>query len=340
MRSRIFQGKYGPMLIAEIGGNHEGNFAYAKTLTKLAISTGVDAIKFQLYTGDTLVSRMESPQRNEHFKKFELSKQQHLELARMVQDSGIKYMASVWDIDHFEWIDPFIPIYKIGSGDLTAYPMIRKIAAKGKPTILSTGLSTELEVLETIKFIQSCNPIYKSPEKLAILQCTSMYPIQHSDANLAVITKYKEITELTIGYSDHTIGTKAMLYAYALGAEIFEFHFTDTREGKHFRDHKVSLTPTEVKGFQEELILVKQLLGSPEKKPLPVEIENGHDISFRRSVYPARDLPAGTKLSESDLICLRPNHGIDARDFDKMIGKITKVDLKTHQKIEWDYLAD
>ena len=340
MSNNNFKGKYGPLLIAEIGGNHEGNFDYARQLTKLAISTNVDVIKFQLYTGDTLVSRLESPQRNEHFKKFEFSKSQHLELAKMVQDAGINYMASVWDMDYFDWIDPFIPVYKIGSGDLTAYPVIRKITAKAKPIILSTGLSTEEEVLDAIKFIQSCNSVYTSPDYLAILQCTSMYPINFSDAQLNVISRLKEITGLTVGYSDHTIGMKAMLYAYTLGAEIFEFHFTDTRDGKEFRDHKVSLTPKEVKEFQSELSLVKQLLGNPTKNPLPIEIENGHHISFRRAIYPLKDIPAGTILTDKNLICLRPNHGIDARDFDKIIEKKTKIDLKAHQKLDWDNLTD
>ncbi len=340
MNKKTFSGKYGPMLIAEIGGNHEGNFEYAKKLTQLAISTGVDVIKFQLYTGDSLVSRLESPGRNKHFKKFELNKQQHLELAKMVQDAGIIYMASVWDLDVFDWIDPYIPIYKIGSGDLTAYPILKKTAAKSKPIILSTGLSTENEVLDCIKFIQGCNPIYKSSDMLAVLQCTSMYPINNTDTNLAVIKRYKDITALTVGYSDHTVGSQAMLYAYAMGAEIFEFHFTDSREGKTFRDHKVSLTPQEVIDFQKEIQEINKLKGSDKKEPLPIEIENGHHISFRRAVYPATDIPAGTILNESNLCCLRPNHGIDCRDYDRLIGKTSKINLKAHQKLEWDFFTD
>lgn len=339
MKVKGFTGKEGPMLIAEIGGNHEGDFDFAKRLTELAISTNVDAIKFQLYTGDTLVSKIESPDRNNHFKKFELSKEQHLELVKIVQDAGILYMASVWDMNTFSWIDEFMPIYKIGSGDLTAYPIIKQIADKKKPIILSTGLSTEKEVLDTVAYIQNCNDIYKSADNLAILQCTSMYPINDSDANLSVINRLKEITGLTVGYSDHTIGMKAICYAYAMGAEIIEFHFTDTREGKKFRDHKVSLIPEEVIKLKEELSLIKRLKGSTEKKPLPIEIENGHDVSFRRAVYPLKDLQAGTQLKEDDLICLRPNHGIDARDFQSIVGKVLKTDIKKHQKLDWSILT-
>ena len=129
---KIFKGKHGPLLIAEIGGNHEGNFEYAKKLTQLAIDADVDYIKFQIYSGDMLVSQIESPIRNKHFKKFELTKDQHIELAEMIKKAGIKYTSSVWDIDSMKWIDSYMDFYKIGSGDLTAFPVLKKIAKTGK----------------------------------------------------------------------------------------------------------------------------------------------------------------------------------------------------------------
>jgi len=331
-----FQGKFGPLLIAEIGGNHEGNFEYAKHLTQLAIDTNVDFIKFQIYTGDTLVSKIESPERNQHFKKFELSNDQHIELAKMVTDAGIGYTSSVWDIEAMNWIDQYIPIYKIGSGDLTAYPVIRTTVEKGKPMIISTGLSTQHEVLDCIDFIQSLNPVYKDKDMLAILQCTSMYPITSNDVHLNVMGKLKDLTGLTIGYSDHTEGSKALKYAVAMGAEVLEFHFTDEREGKSFRDHKVSLTPNEVKELIDEILLIKQLKGEAVKKPTQIELDNSHEVSFRRAVYPIRDIKKGEILTKEDLTVLRPNHGIDARDYYKMIGKKIKYDVIRYQKLEWE----
>lgn len=330
-----FKGKFGPLLIAEIGGNHEGDFEYAKKLTKLAINTNVDFIKFQIYTGDSLVSKLESPIRNQHFKKFELTNEQHLELAKMVTDAGIGYMSSVWDMDAMSWIDSFIPIYKIGSGDLTAYPVIKKTLKKEKPIIISTGLSTEKEVLECIEYIQKINPLYKSKDMLAILQCTSMYPILPSDAHLNVIAELKKLTNLTVGYSDHTEGSEALKYAIAMGAEILEFHFTDTREGKSFRDHKVSLTPHEVKELIDEIKLIDCLKGEQLKKPTQIELDHAHEISFRRAVYPNRDIKKGEIINEDSITILRPNHGIDARDFDKVIGKKINCDVVEHQKLEW-----
>lgn len=336
---QLLKGKHGPLLIAEIGGNHEGDFEYAKQLCQLAIDTDVDMVKFQIYTGDSLVSRMESPTRNAHFKKFELSREQHIELARMVTDAGLMYTSSVWDLEAMKWIDEYIPIYKIGSGDLTAYPVLRATAATNKPMILSTGLSTEKEVVEAVDFIQKCNPIYKDPNQLAVLQCTSMYPINPGDAHLNVMARYRELTGLTIGYSDHTEGSKALQYAVAMGAEVLEFHFTDSRDGKVFRDHKVSLTPAEVKELIQEIKLIQDFRGSADKVPTQIELDNGHELSFRRAVYPLTDLPAGTVLSEDNLTVLRPNHGIDAREYDKVLGKTLKTAVQAHQKLEWDMLS-
>lgn len=335
-----FNGKHGPLLIAEIGGNHEGDFTYAKKLTEMAIDTDVDMVKFQIYTGNSLVSKMESPDRNRHFKKFELSREQHLELAQMVTEAGLTYTSSVWDLSAVAWLDPYMPVYKIGSGDLTAYPVLRSLAKLGKPLILSTGLATEAEVMESVAFIQSCNDLYRHADHLALLQCTSMYPIGDGDAHLNVMQRLREKTGLTIGYSDHTVGSKALAYATAMGAEILEFHFTDEREGKQFRDHKVSLMPAEVKELIREIGKIKAYQGSAEKQPVAIELENQHEVSFRRAVYPLKDLPTGTVLNEENLGVLRPNHGIDARDFDKLLGKTLLTAVRQHQKLTWDLISE
>ena len=236
MRSNYpWKGNCGPLLIAEIGGNHEGNFNKAKKLLDLAIDSGVDCVKFQLYTGNSLVNKKISPDRNKHFKKFELNRLQHEELAEHCIKNNVIYNASVWDLEMLNWIDKYLTFYKIGSGDLTAYPIICEFAKRGKPIILSTGLSNEDEVLDTINYIQSINSDYKKPEMLCVMQCTSMYPISDSYAHLSAIPRLKSITGLSVGYSDHTIGTDALKIASALGAEVLEFHFTDSRKDKVFR---------------------------------------------------------------------------------------------------------
>jgi len=334
-----WKGKLGPLLIAEIGGNHEGDFEYAKVLTELACDSGVDAVKFQIYTGDTIVSKVEDPDRNKHFKKFELSKDQYVELANICKRNNVIFTSSVWNEEALNWIDEFIPIYKIGSGDLTAHPLLSKIAKLSKPIIISTGLASFDEVKETIDFLRKENKIYEGSQNLAVLQCTSMYPIEDEDANLEVISLYKDKLDVVVGYSDHTTGKEAVEVAYTLGAEILEMHFTDEREGKVFRDHKVSFTNEEIKQLIFKIKKIQALRGKPEKKPLPIEIENNHLVSFRRAVYPSKDIKKGTVLSKSNLTILRPNKGIDAREFNSLIGKKIKQDVKKGQSLDWDLIT-
>ncbi len=335
MPESIWRGRYGPMLIAEIGGNHEGDFEYAKRLTELALESGADYVKFQIYTGDGLVNPMEGAVRNKHFKKFELSKEQHVELAQLCKEKGAGYLASVWITEAIEWIDPFMDFYKIGSGDLTAYPIIAETIKTKKPLLLSTGLASEKEVIDCVDFISSLDKSYITERKLAILQCTSMYPIPFKDANLNVMNSLKAKTNCSVGYSDHTEGSEALETAVAMGAEILEFHFTDSREGKEFRDHKVSLTRDEVKALISKIANIRSLQGSDKKRPLPVE--GDHVVTFRRGVYPARDIKANSIIKENDLVALRPDHGISAVDFYKVVGKKAKADLAKHQVLNFHH---
>ena len=337
-----WKGSSGPLLIAEIGGNHEGDFEIAKKMTKLAIASGADGVKFQLYKGETLVSPVESPDRHEHFKKFELTKDQHIHLAEMCKSAHVSYLASVWDMEMLDWIDQYLDIYKIGSGDLTAWPILEEFAQRGKPILISTGLATMDEVLQTIEFIQRINPRYSDPAMLCILQCTSMYPIPYKDANLRVMDAFRSLTNLSVGYSDHTIGTEALKVATAMGASALEFHFTDNRENKTFRDHQVSLISDEVIELKKEIEKIIDLRGSGVKVPQPSEIESKHDISFRRGVYLSRKMRKGEVISSRDLILLRPAHGTDARDMGLIVGTKALRDLEPYAALRYgvDYISD
>lgn len=329
----VWIGKNGPLLIAEIGGNHEGDFNKAKYYLDLAIKSGTDCVKFQLYSGDTLVNKKLSPSRNQHFKKFELSKDQHIELADKCLAHGVKYNASVWDLEMLEWIDPYLTFYKIGSGDLTCWPLIEEFAKRGKPILLSTGLSNFEEVFDTVKFIRSVNKYYENEGKICVLQCTSMYPILKSDANLSVLKSFKAIPNIDVGYSDHTEGDEALHTAFISGASVLEFHFTDNREDKEFRDHKVSLTLEEVKQLILKIRNTKLLLGKGEKKLLPVEKVNNHHITFRRGIYPKNKIKKGTKIKIEDLIYLRPLFGTDARDYKKVLGSTALKDIEPFEAL-------
>jgi N-acetylneuraminate synthase/N,N'-diacetyllegionaminate synthase len=164
-----------------------------------------------------------------------------------------------------------------------------------------------------------------------------MYPITPADAHLNVMAKLKALTGLTVGYSNHVEGGLALEVATAMGAEILEFHFTDSREGKQFRDHKLSLTVLEVQQLIERIQAICLLQGSSIKRALPIEMENNHVETFRRAVYPLIDIPQGTLITATMLTTLRPNVGIDARLFERVCGKTALVDLSKHQPLMWTY---
>ena len=338
-KSVFFSQRNPVFFIAEIGGNHEGNFSYAQELTNLAIESGSDAVKFQFYSGDTLVSRSEGGDRNAHFKKFELSKKQNLDLIQMVDDSAALPMASVWSEEMLNWANPQLPIHKVGSGDLTCYPMLALLAKTNKPIILSTGLSSLSEVESTVSYIEKCNPSYIVERKLALLQCTSSYPTPDEDANLMAILTFKSEFGLPVGYSDHTLGSDAIEAAVAVGAEIIEKHFTDTREGKTFRDHLIALTKDEVQETLSRMSRINLFMGKGQKILTKSESEAGHHISFRRSIYADSAIKAGEILTEDNLTVLRPCHGICASRFDDILGRIVKRDLSCHEVLQEEDLV-
>tara|TARA_B100001057_G_scaffold499631_1_gene611045 strand:+ start:67 stop:1071 length:1005 start_codon:yes stop_codon:yes gene_type:complete len=320
-------------IIAEIGGNHEGNFDKALDLLHQAASAGAQAVKYQIYTGETLVNISEDPDRVKHFDRFALSEAQYEELAIECQSLNVDFCASVWSENLIEKFSNYLPYIKVGSGDLTAYPILTKLAKINKPIILSTGLATSDEVNDAIKHICSVNKSYEKPEMLSILQCTSMYPIPDEDANLSVISTFKNKFKYPVGYSDHTNSTYAAEIAVALGASILELHFTDDKESTSFRDHLVSFNSNDLIKLRKKIKIIKDLMGDGIKRPMNSEIENGHLISFRRALYPIRDISKDEKVSEGDFAALRPENGMSASKINDIIGKKAKRDLKKYEPI-------
>ena len=321
--------------IAEIGGNHQGSYEKAIEICELAISSGADCIKFQLYKADSLVNPIISKERYTHFHKFELTKEQHISLAKMCIDSGVDYAASIWDLEMLEWIDPYTKFYKIGSGDLTSINFLKEFAKRGKPIVLSTGLSNIKEVHKIINYIRSFNPLYKEKGMIILMQCTSMYPIKDSDANLSVISEFGKIENIIPGYSDHTIGENALINSISWGARVIEFHFTDNKKNKSFRDHQVSLELNEVIELKKKCLQAQEMIGNPTKIPLEIELSNNHVKTFRRGIYPKISLEKGQIITEKDLICLRPCEGISAIHYDQILGKELLVSVDKFQVLEW-----
>lgn len=319
--------------IAEIGGNHEGDFDRARRQLNLALEAGVDAVKFQIYRGDRLVSPVENESRNERFQKFELSKSEFEELAAIAADHDTDFLASVWDAESLEWANSLVPFHKVGSGDLTAFSLIRQMVDTGKPILLSTGLSTLAEVRRTVEFIEELDPTYLRDDKLVLLQCNSMYPTPDEDVHIRAMYELESAFDLPVGYSDHTFGTEAAYLATLAGASVLELHFTDKREDREFRDHHISVKSDEVPELMDRIRRAETLLGEKKVQVTPSEEESGHVTSFRRAIYAAEGLDEGTELTEENVTVLRPEHGIPAWQYDDVLGKRLERNRKQFEPI-------
>lgn len=326
-----------PFIIAEIGGNHEGNFEYAKKLLLDAADAGADAVKFQTYFAEKIVSKVENEERFKHFSKFELPIEKYIELAHLAKENDIIFMTSIWDEDSLNELDKYISIHKIGSGDLTNYPLIRAILQTGKPLIISVAMANMQEISETIDFINTISPNHIKDGKLGVLQCVAMYgnPIDEF-ANLNVINELKkQFPGTIIGYSDHTKGNFAANIAVALGSKILEIHFTDDKD-REFRDHQLSITNPELKELKVNIKKTIMLIGGGPKIPVK-DIETPERIwEFRRACYLKKDCKKGESISTENLITLRPCKGIDAREYDDIIGKKLVTDKKAFHALSWD----
>jgi N-acetylneuraminate synthase/N,N'-diacetyllegionaminate synthase len=330
-----FLGKHGVFTISEVGGNHEGNFTYAKKLVTLACSADVDCVKLQVYSPDLLVNKELSPDRHAHFNRFTLTEEQNIELFHIIRNSGKKVSASIWSLGEFKKYKKYIDFVKIGSGDLTDALMLKLVRESDLPVIISTGLSNANEIDVAMATL---NNKRNNRGDVAILQCSSMYPIPYIDANLNVMDGYKEAYPgCKVGYSDHTIGKEALAYSVASGAEVLEFHFTDNRVDRDFRDHQVSLTNIDCDNLIKDIITINSLKGSAVKEPVVSELVNGHVDSFRKGVFLKSDMKKGEIVKEEDLITLRPMIGLSATFSLELIGKELNKDIKALSAISMDY---
>ncbi len=335
MRKRLFDKDV--YVIAEIGGNHEGNFEYAKKLLMHAIGSGAHAAKFQTYKADSIVSPIEGPQRNKHFKKFELTYEHFEELAKICVNHNVDFMTSFWDKEGVDRLDHLVPAHKIGSGDMTNYPLIKHILLKNKPLIISTAMSNINEVHETVEFIKSVKPDIISNGDLYILHCVAMYgepKDEYAQLN-AIRVLQSNFPEINIGYSDHTKGMYACELATALGANVIEKHFTDNKS-QEFRDHHISATKKEIQDFMTKIEKINLMMGKFVKKPVDAIETRDRIKQFRRAVYPTRDILEGEIITEDNITTLRPNVGIDAREYYTLIGKKANKQLSKHHKINFD----
>lgn len=328
-------------LIAEIGGNHEGNIQWALQMIEDAAESGANAVKFQSYSASELVNSKLDKTRFDHFNNFILNDKEWSLLKEKALSCGVDFLTSIWDIEGFKEIMSDMPIIKVGSGDLTNYKYLHEFALTSKPIIISTAMATLTEVTDAISFIQSTNPIYHSKDMLCIMHCVAMYGDPKDNyANLdSVLALQDHFPNANIGYSDHTIGFDAMLTAKSMGVNIFEFHFTFDKS-RDFRDHHISLSKDDLCEFKIKIDRINNFKGLKTVSAIS-EIETPQRIKeFRRACYLKKDIKKGEKITQELLITLRPNLGIDAKDYFNLIGCEAKINLKQLQILDWKYFND
>jgi sialic acid synthase len=313
-------------VIAEIGHNHQGDLEQARALIRAARDCGVDAVKLQKRDNRSLFTRVQydAPYDNEHSfgatygehrEALELSAGDWLELREFCREEGITLFATVFDEPSADFLAELdAPAFKIASADLVNTPLLRHVAALGKPIFLSTGGGTMEDVERAVDTILPLNP------DLCILQCTASYPCAVEELNLGVIESYRErFPELVVGLSDHQSGIAMTLVAYMLGARVIEKHFTLDHAWKG-SDHAFSLMPEGMRRLVRDLGRVQVAIGSPVKQPMPSEERPLQKMG--KKLVAARNLPAGHVLAAGDLVAKSPaDGGLPPYELDRLLGK-------------------
>lgn len=335
-------------IIAEAGVNHNGNIESAIGLIDAAVNAGADAIKFQSFKTDRLVCRTApkaeyqkktaDPEETQSamLKRLELDEKAHLRLARHAKEKGIIFMSTPFDEESADLLDRLgMSIFKIPSGEITNKPFIQYIALKGKPIILSTGMSDIGEVEKAIKWISEGRDGPDMKQSLTLLHCVSTYPARFEDVNLSAMVTMKNLFGLPVGYSDHTLGIEVSIAAVAMGATVIEKHFTLDRN-MDGPDHKSSLEPGELNNMVRAIRNVEKAIGTGEKK-CSVSEENIKLVS-RKSLVAARDIKAGTVIKEKDLAVKRPGTGISPEFKDTVCGMIANNNIAADSVISWEHI--
>lgn len=334
---------YPCFIIAEAGVNHNGSLELAKKLVDAAKQAGADAVKFQTFESENLVSKTtvmaEYQKKNigriqsqfEMLKKLELSHEDFIELKDYCDKKGIIFLSTPHTDKAADFLEDLMPFFKLGSGDLTNIPFLERVAKKNKPIILSTGMGTLEEIEEAF------NTIKKYNNQIILLHCTTSYPCPREEVNLKVINTLKDKFNVLVGYSDHTEGIDIPLMAASLGAVVIEKHITLDKKMPG-PDHKSSLNPKELEEMiysirdKKVIKIPKEILGTGIKKPTENELEIAKLV--RKSIIAAKNISANTKLTEDMLVIKRPGTGIPPKELKNLIGKTAKKQIKKDRLIK------
>lgn len=334
-----------PYLIAEMSGNHNQSLERALAIVDAAAEAGADAVKLQTYTADTMTLPVDAPDfvvqdanslwagRHLHdlYKEAYTPWEWHAPIMTRARSHGLHCFSSPFDetaVDFLESLD--VPAYKIASFELTDLPLIRKVAATGKPMIMSTGMATLAEIDEAVRTARQ-----GGAEQIILLKCTSTYPATPANTNLRTIAHLRDSFGCEVGLSDHTMGVGVAVAAVALGATLIEKHFT-LRRADGGVDSAFSLEPEEFKLLRSETERAWQGLGRVAYGGTQAEEKSK---AFRRSIYVAQPVRAGELFSRENLRIVRPAFGLEPRYIDIVLGKRASRDLPAGTPLAWDCLG-
>ena len=326
-------------VIAEAGVNHNGDIEIAKSLIREAKKAGADAVKFQTFKAEKVMSKFaqkadyqktntgSEESQLEMVKKLELPYNAFVVLQQYCDELGIMFMSTPFDLDSIDFLDRLgLAIIKIPSGEITNLPYLIKMGKRGKKIILSTGMATLDEIDDAIKILRE-----NGTEDISVLHCNTEYPTPYRDVNLKAMNTIRERFQLEVGYSDHSLGIEVPIAAVALGATIIEKHFTLDKnlEGP---DHIASLEPEELAAMIRAIRNIEEALGSGEKQPS--ESESKNMVIARKSIIAKCDIKKGEVFTEENLTVKRPGNGINPMRWYEIIGQAAIRDFVEDELIE------
>jgi len=335
-----------PFIIAEMSGNHNQSLERALEIVKAAAKTGAHALKIQTYTPDTMTLDLDEREFHisdpkslwagtslyELYGKAYTPWEWHKPIFDRARQLGIIVFSTPFDdtaVDFLESLD--VPCYKIASFENTDLPLIRRVAATGKPLMISTGMATVAELDETVRAAREAGC-----EHLILLKCTSAYPALPEHANLLTIPHLRELFSCEVGLSDHTMGMGVSVASVALGATVIERHFTLNRADGGV-DSAFSMEPAEMAQLVVETERAWQALGQVCYGP--TEAEKG-SIQFRRSLYVVKDMKAGDRLIPDNLRVIRPGRGLAPKHYEQVLGRRVAKDVKRGTPVSWGLLGE
>ena len=342
IEKRIISKNHKPFIIAEMSGNHNGSLSKALKIVDLAAEAGVDAIKLQTFTAETITmkgSRKEffiKDKKNiwknnslyDLYKKAETPWKWHKKIFDRAKKKKLIYFSSPFDETAVDFLESLnVPMYKVASFENNHFPLLKKIAETGKPVIMSTGLATLAEIKDSVDHLRKIGC-----KQLALLKCTSSYPANPNDLNLISIQKLKKIFKCEVGFSDHSLGIGASITALAYGATIIEKHFTLKKDVG--LDGFFSSEVKEMKRMREESIISWLSKGKTFFGPSKSE---RIFKKYRRSIYSLKDINKGEVFSPLNIKVIRPNLGLHPKYYPFLIGKKSKKNIKQGEPIKKNY---